>query len=169
MHKCTPPLKEWTSLMKPQNVIRIYLRNTFSGDGLAQLLHWVHCWVVWLHYQPLNFLASSLCPYLSSTATVLATTSEGFLHWTRTTLSDRNPISPFILVTSSSVNNFSWYNSNSTVWDNSTDTQTGHTKHCYTMLIPKVYNVCGYTVTGEDTAVTECRVKIYKRVKHLIT
>ena len=78
------------------------------------------------------------------------------MNWTRTTLSDRNPPSPFILFTSSSVTNFSWYNSNSTVWDSSTDTQTGHTKHCYTMLIPKVYNVCGYTVTAEGTVVRKC-------------
>ena len=91
-----------------------------------------------------------LCQYLSSTLTVLATTSGGLVQWTRTTLSDRSP-SPFILFTSFSVSNFSWYNSNSTVWDSSTDTQTGHTKHCYTMLILKVYNVCGYTVTAEGT------------------
>ena len=80
---------------------------------------------------------------------VLATTSGGLVNWTRTTLSDRSHLSPFILFTSSLVTNFSWYNSDSTAWDSSTDTQTGHTKHCYTMLIPKVYNVCGYTVTAE--------------------
>ena len=90
------------------------------------------------------------------TITVLATTSGGLVNWTRTTLSDRGLFSPFILFTSSSVTNFSWYNSDSTVWDSSTDTQTGRTKHCYTMLIPKVYNVCGYTVTAEGRRNRHC-------------
>ena len=94
-----------------------------------------------------------MCPYLSRTIAVLDTTSGCLVHWTRTTLSDRNPFSPFTLFTSSLVTNFSWYNSDSTVWYSSTDTQTGHTKYCYTMLIPKVYNVCGYTVTAEGAVV----------------
>ena len=81
------------------------------------------------------------------------------MHWIRATLSGRYPPSPFILFTSSSVTNFFWYNSDSTVWDSSTDTQTGHTKHCYTMLIPKVYNVCGYTVTAEGSVVRKCLVE----------
>ena len=103
--------------------------------------HRVHCLVLWLPHQPLNFLASTLCPYLSSILALLATSSGGLVHWTRTNPSDRYP--PFILFTSSSITNSSWYNSNSTVWDSSTDTQTGHTKHWQTMLITKVYNVCG--------------------------
>ena len=78
------------------------------------------------------------------------------MHWTKTTLQDRSPPSPFILFNSFSVVNFSWYNSDSTVWDRRTDTKTGHTKHCYTMLIPKVYNVCGYTVTVEGNVVIKC-------------
>ena len=109
-----------------------------------------------LNHQPLNRLASSLCPYLCSTLVVLATTSGGLLHWTGTTLAHRYSPSPFILFTSSLVINVSWYNSDSTVWDSSTDTQTGHTKHCYNMLIQKVYNVCGYTVTAEGTVVRKC-------------
>ena len=32
--------------------------------------------------------------------------------------------------------------------------QTGHTKHLHIVLIPKVYDVCGYTVTAEDTMQT---------------
>ncbi len=90
----------------------------------SRLVDWlrVHCWVVWLSHQPLNFLASSLCSYLSSTLALLVTTSGGLVHWTKTSLSDRSPPSSFILFTSSSVTNFSWYNSDSTVWDSSTDT-----------------------------------------------
>ena len=38
--------------------------------------------------------------------------------------------------------------------------KTGHTKHCYTMLIPRVYNVCGYTVTAEGTHVQMGRLGI---------
>ena len=92
-----------------------------------------------------------------STSAVLAATSGGLVHWTITTLSDKSPPSPFILFTSSSVTNFSWYNPNSTVLDSSKYIQTGHTKYCYTMLIPKVYNVCEHTVTADGRR-NRCRL-----------
>ena len=77
------------------------------------------------------------------------------MNWTRTTLVDRSLLLFHPLHFSLS-RQLLLVQLDSTVWDSSTDTQTGHTKHCYTMLIPKVYNVCGYTVTAEGTVVRKC-------------
>ena len=116
-------------------------------DWLSCYTSWVHCWVVWLPHQPLNCFACPLHPHLFSTSTVLVTTCEGLMHWTMTTLANTSP-SPFILFTSPSVTNLSWYNSDSTVWDSSTNIQPGHTKLLH-YAITKVYNVCGYAVTAK--------------------